>query len=132
MYYMDAYNPRSVSREGRNGRPVSIKSIGESRQRERIRKSNKDETIVSGQSMHQLNTRLSRSPRRQEGGAERLFAMTTKDFFPGPYRDQNWKPGSGLTDVEEEEKGGGAKISFPPIQKMPSGSKLDAGVQGEA
>ena len=131
---MDPYNIRSSSREGRNGRPVSIKSIGETRQRERVRKSNKDDTIASSQGTNQLQATRSRSPRQKEGGIERLFA-TTKDFFPSSQREQQWNPGTGLTDVEEEEKcvsSKPAKIAFPPIQKMHSGSKLDAYGQGDS
>ena len=127
---MEAYNIRRIgSSEGLNGRPISIKPIGETKKRERMRNFEEENTLADLPKQNTYGGIDSRSPRGLDN-VERLFASTSKDFFPSSTKGFEQQHLSStiahnrdLAEVEEEEKG--ANGFFPPIKKRLSGNKLD-------
>lgn len=133
---MEAYNIRRVgSSEGLNGRPISIKPMGETRKRERVRKNGEEEDKSDLIKQNTVIGGTSRSPRGLES-SERLFASTSKDFFPSSNKGFDHPPivstsglnfaNRDLAEVEEEpQQAKGGNGFFPPISKKQSSSKLD-------
>ena len=127
---MEAYNIRRVgSSEGLNGRPISIKPIGETKKRERVRKHGDEEEKVELTKQHTIIGNTSRSPRGLDS-SERLFASTSKDFFPSSSKAYDQPPivsNSGvnfanrdLADVEEQQARSTTNGFFPPINNKQS------------